>query len=59
MKLDMRFLVYFFVWMLLGMFILHCYWFNMFIGWIMKFAKKGVAEDTQNKTEVVTKIKAC
>lgn len=49
--------IYFFCWLLTCMFFLHAYWFNMFIGFITKFAKKGIAEDTQNKTEVTPNTK--
>lgn len=36
----------FFCWLLCCMFMLHCYWFKMFCGMLMKYTKSGATEDT-------------
>lgn len=43
----------FFAYLLGCMFLLHCYWFNMFIITLNKYISSGSTEDTQNRTQVV------
>lgn len=45
----------FFVYLLSCMFLLHCYWFLMFILILKKFCKTGRAVDEQDRVD--TKIK--
>ena len=45
----------FFVYLLSCMFLLHCYWFLMFVLILKKFCKTGKAVDEQERVE--TKIK--
>ena len=42
----------FFAYLLGCMFMLHCYWFSMFVRMMSKYCKSGATEDEQNKTEV-------
>lgn len=42
----------FFCYLLGCMFVLHVYWFFLFIKIVLKFAKSGEADDLQNKTIV-------
>jgi hypothetical protein len=49
------FLQNFFVYLLSCMFLLHCYWFLMFVLILKKFCKTGKAVDEQERVE--TKIK--
>jgi len=44
--IELKFLTPVFCYLLSIMFMLHCYWFYLFIGMITKFTKTGKAEDT-------------
>ena len=45
----------FFCYLLGCMFMLHCFWFNLFVKMFMKYLFKGQTEDLQNKTVVKKK----
>jgi len=51
--IELNFLIPVFCYLLFIMFMLHCYWFMLFVGILRKFLKSGNAEDTQQKTETV------
>jgi len=48
--IELKYLIPVFCYLLSIMFMLHCYWFVLFLGILKKFIKTGKAEDGQNKT---------
>ena len=50
--IELKFLIPVFCYLLSIMYMLHCYWFTLFLGMLKKFMKSGKAEDDQNKTVV-------
>lgn len=42
-----------FAYLLSCMFLLHCYWFNLFLKMLNKYVKSGATEDEQNKTQII------